>query len=747
MILRKRPHCSRLFLSLILTAVTAQAAPSIKVARHAPYNLFEPTENVTLTIRHRELPAGTVSGDGELRNYNGNLVWSQKVPFQEGTPTTVDFGRLPRGYYQFKVVVAEKYEGKASLGVTEFANRSAKEAREGGYVFGVKWWGGVNAPKEGADALSKLGLQWTRVIQNQGGAMSTKEMLTAYPINAVIKIERFPKELYDAEKYGRLDEWEKKYGRGSWTLKSLPKKEPYQAYLRQQLAENVPPDQQVFEIWNEPWDKMSPEDFATLSQWIAEVVLKDRPNAILGPNLGGSTSPYEYDARVIKAGGLKGMKMVALHPYGNATDRAWMREYRQWLNKETGTAMDIYITEYGSHSTPKGPNARSEREQARRIVMQSLALYAEGAKALIPHWLGQSESNPTYLEDWFGFVRQNEQPKPALLAHANTARLIDGSQYLGDLWFGPRVGAMLFQKNGTTTLALWTGNDSSGSGSVPTSKEIELQPGVKQVTVVEIDGQEHQETVTDGKLTLKLTESPIYVVGVSPDLARQASKELRADLWPKPEKPAKVKRVAHKFKTPPVLDGNFDDWKGMMEIGLTNPKVAGADASGSGYIGWDDEFLYIGVDMRDNEMLNIKPRSKLYLQDSVELFLSTNPREIGSGFGPQDYQFFITPTSEEGKPILGRVTDREAGVVSDVTGGRIFAGLTQKSDRGWAVEAAIPWAEIAPFKPQNGAKAALEMRVSDADTSHERFKIDPSDLPDVLSVTNPSSWSLLDFQD
>jgi hypothetical protein len=63
------------------------------------------------------------------------------------------------------------------------------------------------------------------------------------------------------------------------------------------------------------------------------------------------------------------------------------------------------------------------------------------------------------------------------------------------------------------------------------------------------------------------------------------------------------------------------------------------------------------------------------------------------------------------------------------------------------VEAAIPWTEIPPFKPQNGVKAALEMRVSDADTSHERFKIDPSDLPGVLSVVDPSSWSLLEFQD
>jgi hypothetical protein len=221
--------------------------------------------------------------------------------------------------------------------------------------------------------------------------------------------------------------------------------------------------------------------------------------------------------------------------------------------------------------------------------------------------------------------------------------------------------------------------------------------------------------------------------------------ELRPDRFPKPAKPARLTRVAHRFKTPPILDGNFEDWRGMTQIGLLNPKVNGYDASGVGYLGWDDANLYIGLDMRDNELLNNRPRAKLYQQDSVELFLSTEPRDSGSGYGPRDAQFFLTPASGEDKPIIGRVTDREVGIVTDVQGGRIFAAPTNRPDHGWALEAAIPWTALAPFTPANHARLALELRVNDADTSHERFRLDAGDLTAPLIVNDPSSWSLLEL--
>ena len=729
------------------TGALADSAARTVLLRHVPCNLFSTDEPVAFDYKVKDAAKSPVQIEGQITDYDGNVVWKKNIPANAAGNDTVlklEIGPLPRGYY----VLTTSVQGSSAkpftctFGVMEFVRRTAAEVRDGGYRFGLKWWDGVPDHRECEQAMVDMGFQWTRIVQNQGGDLTTAQMLTDFPMNAVIKIERFPRELYDDARYGPLADWEARYGKGAWTLKTLPQKKPYLELLRQQLA-LIPKEQKVFEIWNEPWDKMSPEDFATISQWIAEVVLKDRPDAILGPNLLGNTSPYEYDARVIKAGGMKGMKMVALHPYATSEDRQFLRDYKAWMKQQTGSDIDIYVTEYGSHSTPQGPSHRTEEEQARRVVRQSLALYAEDVKAFMPHWLGQAETNPSYIEDWFGFLRKNEQPKPVMLAYANCARLIDASRYVGDLWYGPGVGAMLFEKNGVFTLALYTLGDKQQEPGTA-RKKIDVAPGVKELAQVDMVGKETKVAVSGDTVPVTLTEAPLYLVGVSPELEKSASKELRPDRWPQSDKPPRVTRTAHLVTTPPAFDANMDSWNTMLQIGLANPKVAADDASGTGYVGWDEKNLYIGIKMRDNELLNTEPRAKLYLQDCIELFVSTEPRDSGSGFGPGDYQFFLAPTSGEGKPIIGLVTDRESGKVDDVAGAKCF---TTKIDKGWLIETAIPWATLGGFGPKQGAQLALEIRADDADTSHPRFKIDPVDSPnEVITPTDPSTWSKLELQ-
>ncbi len=75
---------------------------------------------------------------------------------------------------------------------------------------------------------------------------------------------------------------------------------------------------------------------------------------------------------------------------------------------------------------------------------------------MIPHWLADREQDITERENWFGMFRLSGQPKPVLIAHAVCARMIDGSRFVGDLWLGPGVGALLFEREGVHTLALWT---------------------------------------------------------------------------------------------------------------------------------------------------------------------------------------------------------------------------------------------------------------------------------------------------
>ena len=548
-------------------------------------------------------------------------------------------------------------------------------------------------------------------------------------MNAILKIERYPEHMWDEQRYGPMQAWIKKYGR-DWARRTLPKKAPYQEWLRGVL-QTLPPEQNVFEINNEPWNKLAPEDFAAFSQWVVEVVKDIRPNAIIGPNLMGSTSEYKYDAAVIRAGGMKGMNMVALHPYAGSEDRAWLRRYREWLNETLGRDIMITVTEYGSHSTPEGPHRRSEAEQARRVVRQSLALYAEDVAIIMPHTMGQREHNSTYHEHWFGLYRLAHQPKPALLGLTTCARMVDGGEYLGDLWFGPGIGAMLFKKDGTHRLALFTKKG---------TKEILFDPGMETVTVVTMMGTETVLETAGGPLTLTVGEDVSYVVGVSPELAARASRTLNPKRWPAPEAAPRGTRSMNKVETPPVIDGSLDEWKDMTALSMINPKVAGGDASGVSHIGWDEAYFYIAVDMRDNELLNEQARPKLYRGDSVELFLSTEPRETNPGYGPHDYQFFVTPTSREGHPIVALITERASVTLENVDDAKLEARRTAK---GWIVELALPWTVFPEFTPNKGEKLAFEIRVNDQDSSHQRFKIDSEDLALAVKPHEPTSWSYL----
>lgn len=731
-----------LLVLLSLGMAQLAAAAELSIARHQPCNLFDTSEPIQFTIRSKgDLPEGAALV-ARLVDEAGREIASRTVSDFAGE-TTVDFGTPGRGYYEIVVTLGDGDDAvtdRASLGVMDFVNRSAEEVREGGYVFGLKWWAGTHRKREVMDAMMKLGLQWTRIIQDEGyrgggnDPIMIDEMFRDYPLNAVIKVERFPREAYDTERYGPIEEYIKTHG-NHWVIKTIPNREVYEPWLKEQLK-NIPPEQKVFEIWNEPWDKMSPVDFAELSQMIADIILEERPDAIIGPNLAGLTGKYEYDNLFIEAGGMKRMKMVALHPYARTTDRQRYQNYKAWIEEKVGHELEVYITEYGSHNTPEGPQAQSDWKQAVNVAQRSIVLYANGVKALIPHIAVSAERNPTYYDDWFGLFRRNETPKPALIAHANAARMIDGSKYLGDLWFGPLVEAMVFDKGDKKVLMLY--HVDPAKTEPDSRREIEvLADG--PVLLTDMLGRETILEPVDGKIKLEVGEAPVYLTGVSEAQLAEASLELRPDRWPEDEVRERPVRRVKKLAGSLEFDGRFEDWEGAYQFAFFNPAVNMKDASGFGYISWDDQYLYVGANVTDDDVYNTAVPGKLYREDSIELFVSTEPRETGGGFGPNDWQFFLTPTSGSGEPRIVALTERENGIVAEIEGARYFAGPTS---HGWAIEVAIPWSYFNGFTPEAGARLMLDMRLNDADHSHPRWKLDPNDSP-TFQVHDPLFWAFM----
>ncbi|HOF18021.1 MAG TPA: hypothetical protein PK082_03865 [Phycisphaerae bacterium] len=729
-------------IAVACAAAAAQAKPRITIEHHKPCNIFLVDDAIRYRVEMAGLPAGQAKVAADVTNYFGEKVWSTSQPVEvkpgERPSLTLEIGKLECGYYELRITVSAAADGKAlgesdlfSFGVTRRVERTAEEVRKGGYRFGLKtfqigtpgvWWRRplVWDLAEVVDATTKLGLQWTRHQFNQSpnpeqpGIISTQDLLIKHPMNAVLKIEGFPEACFDEARYGPREEWVKKHN-PHWSRWTVPNKEPYQKWLREELAK-IPPEQNVFEIGNEPWGRISPEEWAEYCQMIVAVVREVRPGAAIGTNTGQGPSAWEI--RFIQAGGMKGMNMASIHPYSftplpERRTRVAVRNYRDFLRARIGRDLDVHVTEYGWPTAPKDrrKHSVSERVQAQRTARQSLMLYAEDCKTLIPHWMGDREHDLTDREHWFGFFRLNGQPKPVVMAHAACAARIDGGRFVGDLWYGPGVGAMLFERGGVYTLALWTLEEEPGKGT-----DLTVDVATRQVTVADLMGREKAVPTDGGKLRLKVNSDVTYLVGVGEALAKQAvgpEGELNTERWTPRDGSFAMKRA----KTPPKIDGKLDDWTDAKAIEL---RGGGGPTGAQTYFAWDAENLYLAVSVRDQELTAAPADKKLNGGDLFVASLGARPsRQLSlGGWGLYDYELRIAPTSAEGTPALSMTNvnwDKPlVNPPADDPSGLRWAVATTPD--GWSAEAAIPIKLLNGYpRAAAGEKISCYLQVLDQD--------------------------------
>ena len=710
--------------------VSADPKINIEIPQPVPCNIFSVEQPVQFGALVRGNVTGTGQAEAKIADYFGQTAWTYKEPVtvQAGAATRVslDVGKLQPGYYELTLgaqVKAADGKGvsatkKASFGVAALTDRTAAQAREGGHRFGMKiwlvgdiWWNRKLKwrPDLVTATCAKLGLQWTRALMTQKNYLDTQDLMTKYPMNVVLKVESFPAECYDEQRYGPLADFKKTYKRNTWPKSTLPKEGPYKAWLRQQV-EKIPPEQNVFELWNEAWQwykTMPAEDFAKLCQWSLSAIREVRPKARVGPNIhGGITS---YDKAFIAAGGLRGMDLVAVHPYTAGTPeskgfRQRTRNYHDYLKKELGRDLALYSTEYGWSTGPEADRCVTEEEQARRTVRESLMLYAEGVKTLIPHTMGQREYDRKDREHWFGFFRLTREPKPAILAFANCAHQIDASRFVGDLWYGPGVGAMLFERDGRHTLALWTEEQ---------EREVTIDVKADRVAAVDIVGREKERQTQDGKLSLTLDGSVVYLAGVGSELAEEATKPsepLNPDRW----KERAGEHTMPKLAESPEIDGKLGDWQTVEPSTLVGKNLD--DISAEWRLGWDERHLYLAVKVKDKKIINDNAPERIHMADVVDFHICPRPERQVSRPDLYDYQIRISPTSSDGKPAFYMSNIAARPIISPKAGDQSgIQWAVAKEERTWTVEAAIPFKLLSDFVPQVGTKMSFIVVVFDRD--------------------------------
>lgn len=187
-------------------------------------------------------------------------------------------------------------------------------------------------------------------------------------------------------------------------------------------------------------------------------------------------------------------------------------EFHQFVNEKklpwTVWSGEVGFSSFRGPSPPLGFTPYTELQQAQLLVRMMVGQLANGVEKIFWYDMrndGWQQSNP---EHNFGLIRNDNHPKPALVAYANLIHQVRDSQWLGRVQMGDAFAyAFVSQQTSQPVLVAWM-KTGSKTFTVPV-------PDKSEVTLSDIFGTTHKASVQNGKLQLELTGSPVYIEGLS----------------------------------------------------------------------------------------------------------------------------------------------------------------------------------------------------------------------------------------
>ncbi|MBL7156911.1 MAG: hypothetical protein ISS92_01980 [Candidatus Omnitrophica bacterium] len=190
-----------------------------------------------------------------------------------------------------------------------------------------------------------------------------------------------------------------------------------------------------------------------------------------------------------------------------------------------------------------------------------------------------------------------------------------------------------------------------------------------------------------------------------------------------PHDSVKVKKLKRQIK----IDGDLSEWNGASLVTLTtknnkNVEIThgyvkdDSDASGTFYLGWDEENLYIAGKVSDNELVCTEINGKIYLDDCVEVFFDVNKNGYYFDKNAYDYQFAVAPygPGETSRIWAWGYRNKEPENIRYAV--RFVKG-------GYTVEMAIPFDEINGFRPVKGEDTGFSISIHDRDANNKTKKL------------------------
>ncbi|NEU61870.1 endo-1,4-beta-xylanase [Paenibacillus sp. ALJ109b] len=161
-----------------------------------------------------------------------------------------------------------------------------------------------------------------------------------------------------------------------------------------------------------------------------------------------------------------------------------------------------------------------------------------------------------------------------------------------------------------------------------------------------------------------------------------------------PPEELEYKRSSAYYGTP-AIDGSVDSiWSKAPELKLDTKQMAWSGATGTAKALWDDDNLYVLIQVRDDQLNKSNPN--VWEQDSVEVFVDENNGKTAN-FQDDDGQY--------------RVNFENAASFNPAEIAAGFESKVSVSGTNYTVEMKIPFKKV---KPANNAKIGFDAQINDA---------------------------------
>ena len=223
-----------------------------------------------------------------------------------------------------------------------------------------------------------------------------------------------------------------------------------------------------------------------------------------------------------------------------------------------------------------------------------------------------------------------------------------------------------------------------------------------------------------------------------------------------------------------VTDGDLSDWNLPIQKVITHV-VYGADEyddeddiSGSVVAGWDNNFLYLGIRVKDDKYVQQATKEQIYLGDSIEILFD---RYVSDDYYLQamtsdDYQIGISPGKCIGTCLISFITTgkvasplfpgdptsipntldppeayiwfpkTEAGRTTDIKIGAVGMG----SGSGYQIEFKIPWDLLGVSTPAIGDHYGFAISISDNDNVGDKEQQTVVSNVPTRYFADPTTW-------